>query len=154
MTDDCARKFELENDEAMILSRIEESGSEGIWIKTIQKKTELASAVVNRCLKSLEQKQAIKAIKSVKVSIFRIVLCTRLLIDSFKYPTRKMYMLFNLEPSVEVTGGPWYTDHELDNEFIRMLCDACFQWIAAQVRLSRVPFTQSLISFLPVPELS
>lgn len=51
-----------------------------------------------------------------------------------KHPTRKMYMLFHLEPSVEVTGGPWYTDKELDVEFIKLLSKACLKFIRDRVR--------------------
>jgi hypothetical protein len=46
-----------------------------------------------------------------------------------QYPTRKIYMLANLEPSVELTGGPWYTDNEFDTEFIKNLCAACLRHI-------------------------
>ena len=30
-------------------------------------------------------------------------------------------MLFELEPSREITGGAWYTEHEYDSEFIGVL---------------------------------
>jgi hypothetical protein len=49
-------------------------------------------------------------------------------------PTRKMFMLATLEPSVVVTGGPWYTDKELDTEFISTLCTACLRFISEKVR--------------------
>lgn len=42
-------------------------------------------------------------------------------------------MLFHLEPSVEVTGGPWYTDKELDTEFIKLLSAACLKFIKDRV---------------------
>jgi len=83
----------------------------GIWTKHLKAKTELHQTVITRCLKSLESKQLIKVVKSVK------------------HPTRKIYMMAHLEPSVEITGGPWYTDNELDIEFIRMLSSACLQYI-------------------------
>ena len=44
---------------------------------------------INKCLKSLEQRKLIKAVKSVASS------------------NRKVYMLFELEPSREITGGAW-----------------------------------------------
>lgn len=46
----------------------------------------------------------------------------------------------HLEPSVELTGGPWYTDNELDSEFIKLLCSACLRYIRERVRscLSRM----------------
>jgi DNA-directed RNA polymerase III subunit RPC6 len=48
-------------------------------------------------------------------------------------------MMADLEPSVEVTGGPWYTDNELDTEFIKMLKTACLQYIRDRVRFSHEP---------------
>ncbi|KAI9597815.1 RNA polymerase Rpc34 [Syncephalis fuscata] len=66
----------------------------GIWTKTIKIRTNLHQQVVARCIKTLEQKNLIKSVKSVK------------------NPTRKLYMLIELTPSTEVTGGPWFTDQE------------------------------------------
>ncbi|KAI8972446.1 RNA polymerase Rpc34 subunit-domain-containing protein [Trametes punicea] len=104
-------KKDMSGEEAMILSYIQAAGNEGIWTKHLKAKTELHQTVIDRCLKSLSQKQLIKSVKSVK------------------YPTRKIYMLAHLEPSVEMTGGPWYTDNELDTEFIKLLCSACLRFI-------------------------
>ncbi|KAI0767237.1 RNA polymerase Rpc34 subunit-domain-containing protein [Fomes fomentarius] len=101
----------MSGEEAMILSYIQAAKDEGIWTKHLKAKTELHQTVIDRCLKSLVQKQLIKAVKSVK------------------YPTRKIYMLYHLDPSVEMTGGPWYTDNELDTEFIKLLCSACLRFI-------------------------
>ena len=55
---------------------------------------------MNRAVKSLEAKNYIKSIKTVK------------------FPNRKTYMLARLQPSEDVTGGPFYTDGVLDDEFI------------------------------------
>ncbi|KAI0357863.1 hypothetical protein OH77DRAFT_1421993 [Trametes cingulata] len=104
-------KKDMSGEESMILSYIQAAGNEGIWTKHLKAKTELHQTVIDRCLKSLTQKQLIKAVKSVK------------------FPTRKIYMLAHLEPSVEMTGGPWYTDNELDTECIKLLCSACLRFI-------------------------
>lgn len=40
---------------------------------------------------------------------------------SMKYPSRKVFILAKLQPSEDVTGGPFYTDGALDTEFIREL---------------------------------
>lgn len=40
----------------------------GIWTKTLKARSNLHQTIINRCLKSLEQKQLVKSIKSVKVS--------------------------------------------------------------------------------------
>ncbi|KIJ45899.1 hypothetical protein M422DRAFT_59678 [Sphaerobolus stellatus SS14] len=104
-------KKEMGGDESMVLSHIQASGNQGIWTKHLKGKTELHQTVITRCLKSLEQKGLIKSVVAVK------------------YPTRKIYMLSHLEPSVELTGGPWYSENELDTEFINMLTQACLRFI-------------------------
>ncbi|ODV69990.1 34-kDa subunit of RNA polymerase III (C) [Hyphopichia burtonii NRRL Y-1933] len=104
----------MSDDEAMIYSYIEASGREGIWTKTIKAKTNLHQHIVVRCLKSLEGQRYIKSIKSVK------------------HPTRKIYMLYNLQPSIEVTGGPWFTDSELDTEFIDSLTTVIWRFVASK----------------------
>ncbi|KAI5996988.1 RNA polymerase Rpc34 subunit-domain-containing protein [Pisolithus albus] len=104
-------KKDMTPEEAMVLSHVQASGNEGIWTKHLKAKTELHQTVIDRCLKSLVQKQLVKSIKAVR------------------HPTRKIYMLAHLEPSVELTGGPWYTDNELDVEFIKLLSSACLHYI-------------------------
>lgn len=49
----------------------------------------------------------------------------------------------HLEPSVELTGGPWYTDNELDTEFIKLLCSACLRFVRERVcdLLFRLPYS-------------
>ncbi|KAF9242307.1 RNA polymerase Rpc34 subunit-domain-containing protein [Melanogaster broomeanus] len=107
----CFPKKDMGGEEAMVLGHIQTSGNEGIWTKHLKAKTELHQTVIDRCLKSLVQKQLVKSIKAVR------------------HPTRKIYMLAHLDPSVELTGGPWYTDNELDTEFIKLLSTACLHYI-------------------------
>ncbi|KAG1515300.1 hypothetical protein G6F52_009714 [Rhizopus delemar] len=97
-----------------IYNAIRSSGNTGIWTKDLKKATNLHTIVLNRTLKQLEQKREIKSVKHVK------------------YPTRKIYMLFNLTPSSEVTGGAWYTDQELDIDFIDSLKAACLKYITSR----------------------
>ncbi|KAF9949176.1 34-kDa subunit of RNA polymerase III (C) [Mortierella alpina] len=101
----------LQGEEQVVYSTIRASGNEGIWTKHLKSKTNLHEAVIKRCLRALEQKALVKAIKSVK------------------HPTRKLYMLMELTPSVEVTGGPWFTDQELDVEFVEHLTNTCYKYI-------------------------
>lgn len=49
-----------------------------------------------------------------------------------------MYMMFNLTPSVEVTGGVWYTAQEFDTEFVNVLLDHIYNYIAKHVSNSTV----------------
>ncbi|KAK6539242.1 34-kDa subunit of RNA polymerase III (C) [Orbilia ellipsospora] len=104
----------LTSDEALVFQHIESSAREGIWTKTLKTRTNLHPTVLTRCLKTLEHQRYIKAIKSVK------------------YPTRKIYMLADLTPTIEVTGGPWFTDAELDADFINALLVAVERFVASR----------------------
>ena len=48
-------------------------------------------------------------------------------------------MLEGIEPSIALTGGPWYTDNELDTEFIQNLTEACYKFISDIVRSLTTP---------------
>ena len=54
-------------------------------------------------LQQLETRRLIKPIKAVTAK------------------TKKLYMLYDLTPAKEITGGPWYSDYEFDHEFIAEL---------------------------------
>jgi DNA-directed RNA polymerase III subunit RPC6 len=41
-------------------------------------------------------------------------------------------MLWELTPSIEVSGGPWFTDSELDHEFINELLTAMHKFITSK----------------------
>ncbi|CEL58998.1 DNA-directed RNA polymerase III subunit C34 [Rhizoctonia solani AG-1 IB] len=103
----------MDTDESIVYKKIQESKNEGIWTKHL-KSTELHQSIITRALKSLEKKGLVKSIKSVK------------------HPTRKIYILANLQPSVEVSGGPWYNNSEFESEFVQTLCKACLNFIQQQ----------------------
>ncbi|KAL6938126.1 hypothetical protein ACO0RG_004665 [Hanseniaspora osmophila] len=108
---EASKKSTMSRDEQLVYSYIEASGREGIWIKTIKARTNLHQHIVVKCLKNLETQRYVKVVKSVK------------------FPTRKIYMLYNLQPSIEVTGGPWFTDGELDDEFISHLLTVIWRYV-------------------------
>jgi len=93
----------MSSDEKLVYDNISNAGNTGIWTKTLKMRTNIHQTNLTKCIKSLENKNLIKAVKSVK------------------FPTRKIYILSELQPSVEHSGGPWYTDNELDTEFIGVL---------------------------------
>ena len=106
------------NDETyMVLEAITQAGDKGIWVKTLKTKLSMHDTVLNRNIKALVTKKTIKLTKSVK------------------FPTRKIYMLSELTPSIELTGGPWYSDNDLDKEFVESLIKLCLQVIKKGVRL-------------------
>ena len=61
----------------------------GLWTKDMKHKTNLQQAQVTKILKQLESRKLVKAIKPVN------------------QPSKKFYMLFDLEPAREITGGAW-----------------------------------------------
>lgn len=91
----------------MVYASIESAGTQGIWTKTIKAKSGVHAKVLDRVYKSLEHRQLIKQMKSVK------------------NPGRKMYILHGLQPSEEATGGAWFTEGRLDVEMI----DAISQFV-------------------------
>ena len=99
----CGRYQSLGVEEAVVYSYIESAGREGVWTRTIRNRSNLHQTVFNRCLKSLESKNLVKPIQSAK------------------FPGRKIYILGHLQPSEDVTGGPFYTDGTLDEEFVHQL---------------------------------
>jgi DNA-directed RNA polymerase III subunit RPC6 len=111
------RTSSLNDTERIVYQLIKGAKNKGIWIKDIKSKSGLHTQLVNSNVKSLEKKMLIKAVKSVKT------------------PTRKVYMLYELEPSVELTGGAWYTDQELDVEFIDQLSNQLYKFILSKVIL-------------------
>ncbi|GAQ46420.1 34-kDa subunit of RNA polymerase III (C) [Aspergillus tubingensis] len=98
--DDAEKLRDLSPDESLVYNVIHSTGRSGIWVRAIGNRTNLHKSILDRCLKSLETKSYIKSVHNVK------------------FPSRKMYMLANLAPSEDVTGGAWFTDGVLDENFI------------------------------------
>ena len=99
VSDEVASKFiGLDVSARMVYQVIEKSGNLGIWTKDIRTQTNIQQQALNKILKALETRRLIKPVKSVS--------------------SKKVYMLFNLTPAKELTGGPWYTELEFDHEFI------------------------------------
>lgn len=109
------RVSQLDPDEKIVYMCIKGADNRGIWTKDLKARTNLHQTVLNKVLKSLEvTKKLIKSVRNVK------------------NPTRKVYMLVGLEPSTEITGGPWFSESELDVEFINELCRVCLRYIASK----------------------
>jgi DNA-directed RNA polymerase III subunit RPC6 len=93
----------LSVDELMVLQAIERAENAGVWTRHLKLSTKLPQQMLTKVLKKLESKKLVKVVKDVT------------------HKNRKMYMAFELTPSREVSGGPWYTDQELDTEFIKAI---------------------------------
>jgi DNA-directed RNA polymerase III subunit RPC6 len=96
-----AVKFKgLDAEETLLYQTIAAAEDRGIWTKDMKVKTNLPQTKISKHLKTLELRGLIKAIKSVQTA------------------NRKIYMLMDLQPGKELTGGPWYEDQNIDTEFI------------------------------------
>jgi DNA-directed RNA polymerase III subunit RPC6 len=99
-----ASKFTgLDTSARMVYQVIERAGDSGIWTKDIRLQTNIQQTALNKIFKALESRRLIKPVKSVTAK------------------AKKLYMLYNLTPSKELTGGVWYSDLEFDHEFISEL---------------------------------
>mmetsp|Transcript_31551 Transcript_31551/g.74267 ORF Transcript_31551/g.74267 Transcript_31551/m.74267 type:complete len:325 (+) Transcript_31551:186-1160(+) len=104
VADEVAQKYiGLDVSAKMVLQCIEKAGNNGIWTKEIRLQTGLQLQALNKTFKQLEQRCLIKPVKSVNAK------------------AKKLYMLYDLTPSKEITGGVWYSGLEFDHEFISEL---------------------------------
>lgn len=101
----------LNAEQAIVYSIIDDAGAEGMWTKTIKARSNLADTSLTAVFKHLLHKKLIADMKSVA------------------YPQRKMYIKASVRPSDTASGGPFYTDGELDDAFIEAIADALYNYI-------------------------
>lgn len=130
---------DLDSEERIIFSIIQEGGNTGIWIRDIRVKSNLIMTQLNKILKNLENKKLIKAVKSVNAS------------------KKKVYMLFNLEPDRSVTGGAWYQDSDFEAEFVDVLNQQCLRFLQKRRESSKTmkegPITVQMKTLCTVSEV-
>jgi DNA-directed RNA polymerase III subunit RPC6 len=105
---------DLSQPERFVLQVISKSGNMGIWTKDIRSSTGLPTMTLTKVYKSLESKRLVKTVKSVAAK------------------SKKLYMMYDTVPAKELTGGPWYTEHEFDHEFINELRNVVLQLISSK----------------------
>jgi len=104
VSDELASKLAgLDASVRMVYQVIERSGNRGIWTKDIRTQTNIQQQALTKIFKQLETRKLVKPVKAVTAK------------------AKKLYMLYDLTPSKEITGGPWYTELEFDHEFISEL---------------------------------
>jgi len=108
---DVAKLKGLTSEDRLIYQLIEASSNRGIWVRDLRMRSNLQQVQINKILKTLEGKRLIKSVKSVASK------------------TRKVYMLYDLEPHVDITGDIWYSESEIDSEFIAILNRQCYTFI-------------------------
>lgn len=101
---DAARQMQkLSQEEKMVYIMIEESHTNGVWVRHIKKRSNLTDQGLAKVTAKLEKLRLIKAVKNIKS------------------PAQKTFMLFRLAPDDSVTGGSFYDGGELDEAFVEEL---------------------------------
>ncbi|KAM0680372.1 DNA-directed RNA polymerase III subunit RPC6 [Glugoides intestinalis] len=96
--------------EALILNLIAQGGASGLWLKDIKNKTNIPHNLVLKILKVLEDSKKIKSIKSVKNN-------------------RKTYVMFDVKPDEDVSGGVWFSNNDVDLIFVNKLMEIIYQFV-------------------------
>ncbi|KID78824.1 uncharacterized protein G6M90_00g026210 [Metarhizium brunneum] len=102
------------DEQVMVYSLIDDSGGDGIWSQTLQKRLNMHDSVLKNAIKQLQTKGLIAPFKNVE------------------HPNKKMYIKASIRPSDRATGGPWYTDQNLDEAFIEELQRVVFDFVKRQ----------------------
>ncbi|OQR96501.1 DNA-directed RNA polymerase III subunit RPC6 [Achlya hypogyna] len=97
-----------------VLHEIEKAGNKGVWTRDIKSQTNLAEVTIRKIIRVLETRHLVKAVKSISQK------------------NKKLYMLYDLVPSRDITGGPWYNEQEFDHDFIDTLSNFVCQFIRAK----------------------
>lgn len=98
----CGRNTGSVDHGRLVLDCLAASGSKGLWMKTIKSKTSIPHNYLMKLLRRLEQEQQIRSIKSVNSN-------------------KKTYILYDVTPDEEVTGGIWFSNNDVDLEFVNNL---------------------------------
>ncbi|KJZ77012.1 hypothetical protein HIM_03333 [Hirsutella minnesotensis 3608] len=102
------------DEQVMVYSLIDDSGGDGIWSQTLQKRLNMHDQVLKVAVKQLIAKGLIAPFKNVE------------------HPNKKMFIKASIRPSDRATGGPWYTDQNLDEAFIEELQHVVFDFVKRQ----------------------
>lgn len=98
-----------------------------MWIRDIRERSGLNEAQLKKVLRTLEQRRLVKAVRAVGTS-------------------RKCYMLFNLEADETLTGGTFYSDQQLDSQFVTTLAQVCVNMLMTQRRQAEERFPDDVLA--------
>lgn len=101
----------LDDTTRQVYQQIEKAGDRGAWSKSLKDQTKLQQHTITKATKELMKMQLIKEVKSVQNR------------------NRKVFMLIDLEPSKEVSGGTWYKDGEFNTSYVETLREHCLTFL-------------------------
>lgn len=71
---------------------------------------------------------------------------------SFQTARKKLFLLYDLEPSHNITGGTFYSGDEFESEFVDVLADQCYKYLVQAVCI--ITFLWIIIKSLAVLKLN
>ena len=104
----------LDEDCNLVYEYVETAGRDGTWTQNIMKRSKLHKGIMDKSLKILEQKRLIKPV------------------TDHRFPSRRTFMIIGLQPLETVTGGPFYNEGELDDEFVHHLTGYIERWVVSR----------------------
>lgn len=106
---DVAEKLrKLDTDSIAVYNHVIAQGSKGTW-----------SAEVRKELSYIQQPNITRILSTLASEEYRLLK----VVQSVNNRTKKVYIGINVQPSKEITGGPWYTDAKFDKDFVADLED-------------------------------
>jgi DNA-directed RNA polymerase III subunit RPC6 len=113
IAEELASRFQdLSDEHRAVYKLVSDAASQGIWAKDLASKSKIPAGTLARLTKTLEHRKLIKQITPAQ------------------YRSRKVWMLFELEPNTELSGGSWYKDGQIDSELIDRLRSSTLEYIS------------------------
>ena len=112
--EEAAKLAGLTAEDRLVYQEVEKANTAGISTKDLKVRANLQTQQLGRVLKKLEARKLVQHVKSVASK------------------NKKMYLLYGLEPTREITGGSFYSGVEFDHELIRVLAKAALAFIQKQ----------------------
>lgn len=126
--EEAAKVSVLTNEQLVVWQVVTKAGNSGVWLRDIKNATSLQQQTLNKALKVLETRKLVKTVKSVQQK------------------TKKLFMAYDLEPTREVSGGPWYTDQEFDHDFVATMKKLILRFIQEKSIASIDEIAQALMN--------
>lgn len=113
IAEELASRFQdLSEEHRSVFKLVSDASTQGIWAKDLASKSKIPAGTLARLTKTLEHRKLIKQITPAQ------------------YRSRKVWMLYDLEPNTELSGGSWYKDGQIDSELIEGLRAATLEYIS------------------------
>jgi len=101
----------LGEDHRRIYQLIEKSGDKGAWSKELQSESRLQQHAIAKITKELITRRLVKEVRPVTSK------------------TKKVFMLYDIQPAREVSGGTWWQDGEFAASWVETLRGQCLNFI-------------------------